>query len=363
MRRDLIPGEREFMNSRERMLAAIHHEKPDRGPTDLWATPEVMGKIHAHFGTGIDWRQALHIDGMAGVGPEYIGPPLPQMPAGETVSFWGLRTRRMDYGMGTYDETCFHPLAAAQTIDDLERYEWPSADWFDYSKMRKVAAEQHDSHAIQCGYMAPFYYHNLLRGLERSLTDPHDDAAFTKHLLTRLCDFFFEHHLRIFEACGGLIDVAQVTDDYGSQTGPMIGLETFREFYKPHLKRMIDLCHGFGIKVMHHDDGAIRDFLPDLIEIGIEILNPIQWTCPGMELKGLKRDFGKTLCFHGGIDNQKILPFGTPEEVRAEVRHCIDDLAADGTGYILAPCHCIQPVSPMENIIAMCDEAWHYGEI
>jgi len=81
-----------------------------------------------------------------------------------------------------------------------------------------------------------------------------------------------------------------------------------------------------------------------------------------METDGLKRDFGAKLCFHGGIDNQKILPFGTPEEVRAEVRYCIDTLAGDGTGYILAPCHNIQPVSPIENILAMYDEAWHYGK-
>jgi len=115
------------------------------------------------------------------------------------------------------------------------------------------------------------------------------------------------------------------------------------------------------VKVFHHDDGAIRDFIPDLIAAGIDILNPIQWPCPGMEQEGLKRDFGDRLCFHGGIDNQRILPFGTPEEVRAEVRHNIDALASDGTGYILAPCHNLQAVSPIENIIAMYDEAYQYG--
>ena len=117
----------------------------------------------------------------------------------------------------------------------------------------------------------------------------------------------------------------------------------------------------FGIKVMHHDDGGIRSFLPDLAEIGMDILNPIQWTCPGMELPGQKRDFGRQFCFHGGVDNQRILPFGRPEEVRAEVRHSIDSLAPDATGYILAPCHNIQAVSPVENIVAMYDEAFTYG--
>ena len=166
----------------------------------------------------------------------------------------------------------------------------------------------------------------------------------------------------MFEACEGLIDVTQVTDDLGTQNGPMISPRTFREFYRPHMQRFIDLAHSFGIEVFHHDDGAIRAFIPDLVEMGIDILNPMQWTCPGMELEGLKRDFGGDLCFHGGIDNQRILPFGTPDEVRAEVRHNIDALASDRTGYILAPCHNIQPITPVENIVTMYDEAWKYGK-
>jgi len=102
--------------------------------------------------------------------------------------------------------------------------------------------------------------------------------------------------------------------------------------------------------------------LPSLIEMGIDILNPVQWICPGMKMEALKADFGKDICFHGAVENQRILPFGTVDEVRAEVRHCIDALASDGTGYILAPCHNLQVVSPVENIIAMYDECWNYGK-
>ncbi|MBI4551367.1 MAG: uroporphyrinogen-III decarboxylase-like protein, partial [Candidatus Latescibacteria bacterium] len=109
------------------------------------------------------------------------------------------------------------------------------------------------------------------------------------------------------------------------------------------------------------DDGSIRAFLPDLVEMGIDILNPVQWTCPGMDRVELKQEFGDRLCFHGAVDNQRILPFGTPEDVRAEVRRCIDALASDRTGYILAPCHNIQPVTSLDNILAMYDEAWQYG--
>lgn len=352
-----------MMNSRERVLAAINHEKLDRIPTDLWATGEVREKLREHFGSEEAARQALHIDGIGGTWPEYIGPLLPEMPEGETIDFWGIRSRRQQYETGAYFEMYYHPLAAARTIDDLEQYAWPSVDWFDYSKMRAQALKARETQAVLCGYMTPFYSHNLLRGLEQSLIDPLEDAVFTRHLLKRLDDFVYEHHVRMFEACDGLIDIAQVTDDYGSQHGPLISLEIFREFYKPYVKKYCDLCHSFGIKVFHHDDGAMRDFIPDLLECGIDILNPVQWPCPGMEQEGLKRDFGDQLCFHGGIDNQRILPFGTPEEVRAEVRHNIDALASDGTGYILAPCHNLQVVTPIENIIAMYDEAWKYGRL
>jgi uroporphyrinogen decarboxylase len=298
---------------------------------------------------------------MRGIGPPYIGPGLPAVPAHEQADCWGMRYRAVDYGTGVYYEQFFYPLADARTIDELEAYAWPRADWYDCSSMRAQAEAARQTHAVQCGYMAPFFFHMKLRGLENCLTDPLEDPEFTRHLLHRLCEFFCEHHRRMFEAAEGLIDVAQVTDDLGTQTGPMISLDIFREFYRPHMQRFIDLCHAFGIAVFHHDDGAIRMFLPDLTEMGIDILNPIQWRCPGMEPEGLKRDFGRRLCFHGAIDNQQTLPHGTPEDVRAEVRRMIDVLASDKTGYILAPCHNLQPVTSVENIIAMYDEAWNYG--
>jgi len=349
------------MNARERVLAAINRKPVDRIPTDIWATPEVWQMLREHFGPEPDVLEVLHIDGFAGVGAEYVGPPLPEVPEGESVDYWGIRSRAVDYGAGIYYEQSLNPLADAKTIDDLEQYRCPNTDWFDYSHMRAAAQAAREKQAVKCGYMAIFFYHNLLRGLEQSLLDPHDDPEFTRQLLDRISDFFYEHHRRMFEACDGLIDVAEVTDDFGSQTGPLIGLETFRRWYRPHMERFIALCREFGIKVFHHDDGGIRPLLPDLVEMGIDVLNPVQWRCPGMEMESLKAAFGDRLCFHGAMDNQQVMPFGTPEEVRGLVRRAIDTLASDGTGYILAPCHALQSVTPIENIVAMYDEAYHYG--
>ena len=349
------------MTSRERVLAAIEHRPFDRVPTDIWMTDEVRQKLVERYGSMGTAADELHIDGMPGVGPEYVGPAVPDLGPDESVDFWGMRHRNVRYATGVYCEQYYFPLADAKTSKDLDDYAWPSADWFDYSGVKAAAAKLRERHVVMSGYMAPFYYHNLLRGLERSLTDPCDDPGLTHEIVGRVSTFFYEHHRRIFESADGAVDVSQVTDDYGSQTGPLISLETFRAFYQPHMQRFIDLCHEFGIRVFHHDDGAIRPFLGEFCRMGIDVLNPVQHACPGMEMEGLKRDFGNRLCFHGAIDNQRVLPFGTVEEVRAEVRHAIDALAADGTGYILAPCHNLQAVTPIENIVAMYEEAYRYG--
>jgi len=344
------------MNSRERVLAAIDRKPVDRIPTDIWATGEVWDSLRRHFGDGVDVNAALGVDSPAGAGPRYIGPTPP-----EGADMWGMRSRPVENATGVYWEQCHFPLAEAKTIDDLNRYTWPSADWFDYSQIADSLREVHKTRAVQVGYMAPFYLHNLLRGFEQSLIDPLEDPELTHEMVRRITDFFVAHHRRIFEAADGLIDVTQVTDDLGSQTGPILSPALWREFYKLHTKRCIDLAKEFGIRVMHHDDGAMRPFLPDLIDLGIDVLNPVQWVCPGMEMAALKRDFGNRIAFHGGVENQRILPFGTPEEVRAEVRHCIDELASDGTGYILCPCHNLQAGTPVANILAMYDEARRYG--
>jgi uroporphyrinogen decarboxylase len=126
------------------------------------------------------------------------------------------------------------------------------------------------------------------------------------------------------------------------------------------MKRMIDLAHSAGVYAFHHSDGAIREIIPDLLEIGIDLLNPIQWRCKGMDRCELKRDFGERLVFHGAMDNQQTLPFGTVEDVRREVCENLEILGKGG-GYILAPCHNIQVVSPPENIVTMYETGYHYG--
>ncbi len=140
----------------------------------------------------------------------------------------------------------------------------------------------------------------------------------------------------------------------------MLSPDQIHTFLLPRMKRIIDLAHEGGAFVFHHNDGAVRAILPDMIALGIDVLNPVQWRCKGMEREGLKRDFGDQLVFHGAMDNQYTLPFGTVDEVRQEVLDNLRLLGAGG-GYILAPCHNIQANTPVENIVAMYETCYEHG--
>jgi uroporphyrinogen decarboxylase len=352
------------VSPRDRVLAAIRHQPVDRVPTDYWGTPEITGKLCDHLGCTdrIEMYDRLGIDGILGVAPPYVGPPLPNPEAKgyEEVQSWGIRFKAQAYQGGTYWEMSHHPLAEAETIADLEAYPWPDPDWFDYSALPSLCARYPDR-AVQVGYTAVFYYHNMLRGLELSLMDPLLRPEFTHYLVGRISDTFTEYHRRCFEAARGMVDLTQVTDDWGSQHGLLASPRVFEEFYRVPTQRAIDLAKSYGILVFHHDDGDMRPLLPALAGMGIDILNPIQWRCGDWDLDALKREFGARLCFHGGVDNQHTLPHGTPDEVRAEVKWLIESLAADRTGYILAPCHNVQAITPVENVVAMYEAAREFG--
>jgi len=169
-----------------------------------------------------------------------------------------------------------------------------------------------------------------------------------------------ENSRRIYERIPDRVTISYVAEDMGGQTDLLFSIRHIREFLLPGMKRIIDLAHEAGAFVFHHNDGNCRRILPELIEAGIDLLNPVQWRCPGMEREGLKKDFGDRILFHGAMDNQYTLPFGTVEDVRKEVLDNIRILG-EGGGYILAPCHNIQPLTPPENVVAMYETGYAWG--
>ena len=371
------------MTPRERILAAIDREQIDKLPSDMWVTPEIMEALLAHFGIdpGEDAEQGaltfnggkvpagpkailklwdeLNVDGILNVAPPYIGPELEER-NGIFYNEWGFGYEKQRYGSGTYLEQVSYPMAELETIDDLKRYPWPDPDWYDYDALSGLI-ERCGGRAVNVGYTAVFFFHNLLRGLEQSLVDTVAYPELTGCLVERVSDFFHEYHSRCFEAAGHYIDTTQVTDDFGSQHGLLIGPDVFREFYKAPMQKAIDLAKRYGIKVFHHDDGDMRGLLPELVEMGIDVLNPIQYKCGDWDLGALKAEYGDRVCFHSGVDNQDVLPFGSPEEVKAEVKKLVDTLASDGTGYIVCSSHNIQPNTPVENVVALYEAAYEYG--
>lgn len=345
------------MTHKERMLAAMDHQTVDHLPTDIWAVDEILDKLAEHFAVHsfLEICDRLEIDGIFNIAPPYFG-PLVHRAEDLYYNEWGMGYRMQEYQGGLYEEQVFYPLAHAQTIADLEAFPWSSPDWYDYSSLPDLARLYPDR-AIMCGYTAVFYWHNKLRGLEQSLLDPLEKPEFTHYLLQKISDFFSTYHQRCFEAAPGLIDTTQVTDDFGSQTGLLISPRVFDTFYRPFIQRGIDLALTYRIRVFHHDDGDCRRLLPRLAGMGINLLNPIQWRCGNWNLDSLKDEFGSRLCFHGGVDNQQTLPFGTPDEVRTEVHWLKQTLGKDSTGYIIAPCHNIQAITPLENILALYEAA------
>jgi uroporphyrinogen decarboxylase len=172
--------------------------------------------------------------------------------------------------------------------------------------------------------------------------------------MDRFTDFYLDFFDRMLTAANGRIDILRTADDLGTQRGLFFSPEMFRTFIKPRLKKLVDMTHSHGVKFLFHSCGAIRPLIEDLIEIGVDILDPLQAAADGMEPQALKNAYGDRICLHGGICTQYLLPGGTPEEVRCEVRRRLDILGRGG-GFILAPCHVLQADVPTENILAMSD--------
>lgn len=180
------------------------------------------------------------------------------------------------------------------------------------------------------------------------------------YCLDKLYDLCYEDARRIYETIPGKVIWTWVAEDVGTQEGLLVSLAHIEEFFLPRMRRMVGLVHEAGAYAFHHSDGAVRKNIPNMIRVGIDVLDPVQWRCAGMDRTGLSRDFGDALVFHGAMDNQFTLVTGTVAEVRREAEQNIAILGAEG-GYILGPCHNLQAVSPVENIVAMYEAGYEYG--
>ena len=337
------------MDSRERVLAAISHQPPDRVPCDLWAEPGVWERLKRDLGakTEEDVRTVLDVD------IRYISPIYPPdtITNGVKQNMWGERWEKTSTVYGLEWEHTRGVLFDAQTQADLEAFPWPTCDQVDYSHV-KEEVRRCEGRAIFYGNGDFFERPGLVRGLENILVDVMLNQDMVDYLQEQFVSFFIEDFHRTMEAAGGKIDVFWALTDLGTQHGLFMGRDAMERYVFKPLKRLSEVVHREGVKLMFHSCGAVREVIPDLINCGVDILNPLQPAAKGMEPAGLKRDFGEAIAFHGGIDIQYLLPQQSSEAVAAEVGRVAGILGAQG-GYVLSSSHNIQLDTPTENILAM----------
>lgn len=250
---------------------------------DYWATPEATQKMMAFLQVDDYWEmcERLHIDAVITVGPEYIGPK-PK----DGYDYFGRGYRRVDYGTGIYEEVVDHPLATFHTVEEVEaNYTWPTPNWFDYSVIPGQLKGK-EQYPVRGGGSEPFYEYTQLRGMERAYLDMVENPEFLHYCLGKIVDFNYENTRRIFEQIPGQVTVTYVAEDLGSQENLLFSPKSIREFFIPGTRRMIELAHEAGVYIITHSDGAIRKIIPDLIEIGTDVLNPIQGAVLAWKEKG-----------------------------------------------------------------------------
>lgn len=372
------------MNSRERVLCALNHEEPDRVPiffgtsgvTTMLASAYEHLKAHLCIEreTKVFWRalgytlldEEVMVLCHSDARPLIPRAPLSALPREiserEFVDAWGI-TWSME-PQSLYFEISAPPLANA-TIDDLEEYPWPNLTH--PSRFAGLAEQARAIHAAGYAVVAlsgitPFEYSHMMRGYENWFGDLAGDPDFAQALLRKITTLQKDATMALLDEAGEHIDVIVTGDDLGSQQTTLISPEMYRRMLKPlHAELFGAIKRRTAAKIFYHSDGNIISLLNDLIEVGVDLINPIHVAAGDMgNTARLKHEFGDRLSFCGGIDTTRVLPNGSTADVRAEVRRRISDLGHGG-GYILAAVHCVQPDVPPENVLAMFDEAFNAG--
>jgi uroporphyrinogen decarboxylase len=375
------------MNGRERALAALDHTEPDRVPLDFGGRHTTL-HLYAH-------RALMRHLGLQGPEPRirsyhtYLVEPDPQLlqrfervsalffpnppsdyvfaidPATNTyVDEWGT-TYHMPPN-GYYYDICAVPLAEAETEADLQRYPWPNPT--DPARLAGLPAqitaayEADEKVLMLCGAMPGLWEHSwYLFGFEQAYVNLATNQPLMEALTERLLEWQVAYWDKALEAVGAYVDLVQLNEDLGGQHGPLMSPQVFRRIYKPRLRQLVDAIRKkTRARVYLHSCGSIYRLIPDIIECGIEVLNPVQVNAEEMNSARLKREFGKDLTFWGGGCDPVVLQMGTPQRVAEEVKRRIHDLAAGG-GFVFGSVHNIQANVPPENIVAMFDAARDSG--
>lgn len=368
------------MTHRERVITALAHRQPDRVPLDFGTgnttspVPEFYCRLAAAYGFGpgharvpasiplaaVDERILVDLD--IDTRPVYMGTVRRGLRASDRpdrfYDDWGVQRRVVDVGSAVYHEFGEHPLATA-TVESLDHYPW-WPDPLDPARYEGVRAEaerlyrETDYALVGCPAFSSLWERAwYLCGFERMLVSLLDDPAFVHAVMRRVTELTKLSLDRFLTDVGQYIQVIKMMDDLGGQRGPLMSVKTYRSILKPyHQDLFAFIKQRTHAAVFFHSCGSVYRFLPDLIDAGVDILNPVQVSVVDMDTRKLKAEFGDRLSFWGGIDTQHVLPRGTTGDVEQEVGRRIADLGSRG-GYVLAPVHNIQADVPVENVLTM----------
>lgn len=304
--------------------------------------------------------------------PKYIGPRINAIYDPNHFFIWGIKPVKIV--VAGANEVIFHknpPLFNIDMASDLINYAFPSSEWFDYNIFKIVseaisvdlegqeeikaydlkASKKYFSslYCINCVFMTSMY----MRGFEKMMMDLIVNKKYAEVLISRIGEIMLEICRRSLKSIGRAIDLYGIWDDFATQNGLMISADLWRKYYKPVTKKLIEEAKKYNLLVCFHICGSCIEIIPDLIEMGVDILDPVQVSAKNMEIGNLKKLFGRDICFHGGIDGQKLIPMGSPKQIMEEVKRIRSIYDDNEGGIILGPSHHITPDSPIENILAI----------
>jgi len=375
------------------MQFALSHREPDRPPLDLGSTPNTgisrlaylklvqylgiqptreVKVFHVPFQlveVEEEVLEVLHID----TRPVYANPPERSQASfledGRYKDEWGAIYRPVKYqDQILYYDIIESPLSNARTLRDIEAHPWPNPDDptpFEGLGEKAKKLRENTEYALvgHPGFSTSIFQTACgVRGYTNFLIDLVKRKELAHAVLQIITEIQIKRMKRYLQEVGPYLDVVCVGDDFCHQRGPLMSLQIFREIIKPYLQKYYETIKSFTPAKLHlHSCGAVHHILDDLIDIGVDIINPVQVSAEGMDPAWLKKRFGAKIVFWGGIDTQNILPYGSAEDVRREVRKITKILGENG-GYVLSAVHNIQADVPPENIVAMFDEAYKLGK-
>jgi uroporphyrinogen decarboxylase len=342
------------MTSKQRVHAALHREPVDRVPIFMWFHPDTAVRLAEllEIPPGVVDEAMGNDAKMTWVNNNYAMEGIVHKHNGEShTDFWQIQWTKD----GPFNQITRFPLRG-MTEDQVRQYRFPRDHQEELLALMEPLIRRRGDYFIGCD-VSPcvFEMYWRLRGMDDTLLEMAAEPELTYEMLGKCADFAVELSEKACDRFG--LDWLWTGDDVASQQSLLMSPDMWRRMIKPHLARVVAVGKRHHLWVAYHCCGTPRLIIPDLIEIGVDVLNPVQCNCPGMDAAELKQEFGKKLAFMGGVDTQNLLPHGSVSEVRHATRRLLDIMTADGGGYILAASHTIPPETPFENIFAMYAEA------